>query len=1039
MRSNMRMSTASLSVALLAGCAFAQDWNVSVKTDTNGVLRVPLAAPFRVANDIASASAMNASNAAAAPDTVARADIADHKTNATAHSALFSAKVDAASLGSAAYSNAAAFYPASNPSNYCTLAAAAALTNGFVTASVTNGFVTASITNGLGGISAATATQIAQEVVAPYTNGATLGGTAWQNPASATNWTWTSDGDQITLTGYTGPNDVVIPDMLDGLPVTRLDPIFSGLANITSVSGGANLTAFTGGSTFEGCTALASVSLPALVTGMQSTFESCTALVNIDLPSLLTLSDTTFSGISATNIILASLESTWVGAFYHSGLKSISLPSIKAITDRTFEGATNLHSVIFAGNAPTEGSTVYNELPANQITNYITNPTATGWGATFGGMPVVRLPLYASNFTAAGVGAIPTNDARYLASITNITGAAIIAAGGLTNVSTAAVIAAGGLTNVTVGQIGAAGGLTNLSAAMIASAGGLTNVTPAAVASAGGLTNTPTLQQVVTSGSSASGNVALATGSGDTFRAGRYAGNGASGAYSVYAGYAAGLNSTGTNSFYGGYAVGESSTANYSTFIGKGAGYGATDNNWLFIDSYATDRTTNSVGTNDNIVIDGNSGTLYLGRPGGTVYLRGTVNGFPTVPTYYADGTTLRKVGTTFSVQPWIPENLIELRYETWNHLATQERGLLDGPGYWFSDTSGIVTGMSDNALWTNPGYRNTVTSLGVGLVAHYKMNDNAADAVVADSIGTNNGTAQQNTENITVTGKVNTALSFIAGTDYVGMGDVADLRLTTSGSVGGWVKLGSTSDYQTLLSKIDASSGYSGYMLALRSDSVYWTIANDSAYQYEFVPETIATGVWYHAFLTWDGSDIKIYFNGSLTYSAQQTVNVDTGANSFWLGRDETDYAAARLTGYLDDIRVYNRAITSEEIAAIYASGSGTEGNSVIVTNMTLTATNSLLTFVPGYTYASTLINVGTNTLAVSNVVLSVSRDGGTTWSDSSSVTIQDSWDISNKLVCASLWMTNQPTGSNVYPRVILTNNCPLMTVKGVAMPCVE
>lgn len=55
--------TASLMVALISGCAFAQDWNVSVKTDTNGVLRVPLAAPFAASNNLATVTAVNASNA----------------------------------------------------------------------------------------------------------------------------------------------------------------------------------------------------------------------------------------------------------------------------------------------------------------------------------------------------------------------------------------------------------------------------------------------------------------------------------------------------------------------------------------------------------------------------------------------------------------------------------------------------------------------------------------------------------------------------------------------------------------------------------------------------------------------------------------------------------------------------------------------------------------------------------------------------------------------------------------------------------------
>ena len=67
-----------------------------------------------------------------------------------------------------------------------------------------------------------------QAVVYSLTNGAALGETAWQNPASAADWTWTSNGREITLTGYSGPNAVVIPDMLDGLPVTGFGGIFTG-------------------------------------------------------------------------------------------------------------------------------------------------------------------------------------------------------------------------------------------------------------------------------------------------------------------------------------------------------------------------------------------------------------------------------------------------------------------------------------------------------------------------------------------------------------------------------------------------------------------------------------------------------------------------------------------------------------------------------------------------------------------------------------------------------------------------------------------
>jgi len=36
------------------------------------------------------------------------------------------------------------------------------------------------------------------------------------------------------------------------------------------------------------------------------------------------------------------------------------------------------------------------------VTNYVTNPQATGWGATLGGMPVVRLPLYGDRIYQGG-------------------------------------------------------------------------------------------------------------------------------------------------------------------------------------------------------------------------------------------------------------------------------------------------------------------------------------------------------------------------------------------------------------------------------------------------------------------------------------------------------------------------------------------------------------------------------------------------------------------------------------------------------------
>jgi hypothetical protein len=253
--------------------------------------------------------------------------------------------------------------------------------------------------------------------------------TAWQNPASATNWTWTSDGNEITLTGYTGPNDVVIPDMLDGLPVTGFGTIFSpGSAGsaITSVSGGANVTSI-GIGAFYDCAALTSISLPSATSIGDSAFYDCAALTSISLPSATSIGFGTFGDCAAlTSISLPSATSIGIFAFSSCpALPSVSLPSATSIGYGAFDSCPALTSVslpvatsigifaftdcpaltnvTFRQDAPTEAENVFASIPTNQVTITVDNPTATGWGEKWNGMPVVRKGLYADNLgTMAG-------------------------------------------------------------------------------------------------------------------------------------------------------------------------------------------------------------------------------------------------------------------------------------------------------------------------------------------------------------------------------------------------------------------------------------------------------------------------------------------------------------------------------------------------------------------------------------------------------------------------------------------------------------
>ncbi len=205
---------------------------------------------------------------------------------------------------------------------------------------------------------------------------------AWQNPASSTNWAWSSDGTQITLTSYSGPADVVVPDTLDNLPVNILSyTVFQNDNTITSIDCG-NITTV-GEAAFQNCTSLTNVLFRKAVTFIGTggaTFDACRALLCVKFQSEVTLVRSMFFNCSA------------------------------------------LKEVMFGGGvAPEEKENFYyvEDDDIAPVTNYVTSSTATGWGATWCGRPVVRLPLYTDALTLGG-----TNLTTLLAGKLNTNGTA---------------------------------------------------------------------------------------------------------------------------------------------------------------------------------------------------------------------------------------------------------------------------------------------------------------------------------------------------------------------------------------------------------------------------------------------------------------------------------------------------------------------------------------------------------------------------------------------------------------------------------------
>ena len=96
-------------------------------------------------------------------------------------------------------------------------------------------------------------------------------------------------------------------------------------------------------------------------------------------------------------------------------------------------------------------------------------------------------------------------------------------------------------------------------------------------------------------------------------------------------------------------------------------------------------------------------------------------------------------------------------------------------------------------------------------------------------------------------------------------------------------------------------------------------------------------TEQWFHMAVTWDGATSTMYLN-SVPVAEQALATppaIDT--NDIWIGKTFTSYDAQALRGSLDDVRIYNRALSAEEIKRLYALGATTRVAETLTTNPNL------------------------------------------------------------------------------------------------------
>jgi len=318
-------------------------------------------------------------------------------------------------------------------------------------------------------------------------------------------------------------------------------------------------------------------------------------------------------------------------------------------------------------------------------------------------------------------------------------------------------------------------------------------------------------------------------------------------------------------------------------------------------------------GVNDQITISVANGTLTLASVVGLAFSVGTGTANP----------TMTFSGTTSAINAAL-NGLIYT--PTANYVGSDTLSVFDISSLLLSlniDTSlvGHYTFKNTSALGTDtsPAAANNATNSG---------GTSVNDATRGNVLNLSGGASEQITglfgkpANVTLSAWVNLTSAGTSGADVISLGDSVGIVLDNGG----------------------------------RLDGFYY---NGNNWPQTFYSGTLAGTGWHHVAFTFDKTNqvVQLYLDGSLVGSQStltDSITYNQGANTF-IGKHGNGGTTWNFTGEIDDVRIYNRALTAQEIATL-------------ANDLSMIATNTVATTINPVNHAPTLGYTGLQSLPSTN-----------------------------------------------------------------------
>ncbi len=237
-----------------------------------------------------------------------------------------------------------------------------------------------------------------------------------------------------------------------------------------------------------------------------------------------------------------------------------------------------------------------------------------------------------------------------------------------------------------------------------------------------------------------------------------------------------------------------------------------------------------------------------------------------------------------------------------------------------------LALGLIAVSYWYYRSQASTLNSpstdpISTGLAGYWALDEGTGTSATDSS--TNGSTGTLTNSPTWTTGQIGSAVDFDGVDDYIDVG-TAGLTLPTRLTGALWVKVDDIAFGKNHAFLSNRTSGNTGWSFGINSGGtcspnpdcrpIQFTIQGVATY---FSSAVVYEGQWTHVVFSWDGSTVNFFINGSPGGSAS-TGSMTTGTNLL-LGTGGPSPGTAFLDGSLDEVRIYNRALSADEVSELY------------------------------------------------------------------------------------------------------------------------